>query len=134
MKDINIVYNEICQRENSQIPTWHQPNYLVDTSLTEHSKTEMGIGLAVVYLDETKMFKLNNKSSIYTAEYLALLKGAQLALAINHTKVDICSDSLSALTNLKSKILTEPLALAISTFFPNQTKKLDSYGPQVIVT
>jgi len=85
MKDINIIYIEICQRENSLIPTWHQPNYLVDTSLTEYSKketpntiynnlfnelihnsyvrtqiytdaskTEMGIGLAVVHLDETK--------------------------------------------------------------------------------
>lgn len=67
---------------------------------TDASKTEVGIGLAVVHLDETKLFKLNNKSSIYAAEYLALLKGAQLALVINHTKVDICSDSLSALTNL----------------------------------
>jgi len=24
MKDINIVFNEICQCENSQIPTWYQ--------------------------------------------------------------------------------------------------------------
>lgn len=40
MKDINIVHNEICQRKNSQIPIWHQPNFLVDTSLTEHSKKE----------------------------------------------------------------------------------------------
>jgi len=38
--DINIVLNEICQRENSQIPTWKLPNYLVDTSLSERTKKE----------------------------------------------------------------------------------------------
>jgi len=145
MTDINIVFNEICERENSQIPTWKQSNYLVDTSLSVHSKketpnitysnlfdelihtsntstqiytdaskTEMGIGLAVVHLNSTKQFKLNNLSSIYTAEYLALFKGAQLALDIQNTKIDLCSDSLSALTNLQSKTLTEPLALLIS--------------------
>jgi len=40
MMDINIVFNEICQRENSQIPTWKLPNYLIDTSLSKHSKKE----------------------------------------------------------------------------------------------
>jgi len=84
----------------------------------------MGIGLAIVHLNETKQFKLNNKSSIYTAEYLALLKGAQLALEINHTKVDICSVSLSALANLKSKILTEPLALSISNLLSKSNKEI----------
>jgi len=38
MKDIYIILNEICQRENSQIPTWKQPSYLVGTSLTEYLK------------------------------------------------------------------------------------------------
>lgn len=48
----------------------------------------MNIGLAVVHRN-VKQFKINNSSSIYTAEYLALLKGAQLALEINDTKIDI---------------------------------------------
>jgi hypothetical protein len=40
MMDINMVFIEICQRENSLMPTWKLPNYLVDTSLSEHSKKE----------------------------------------------------------------------------------------------
>ncbi|KAE9525443.1 hypothetical protein AGLY_014243 [Aphis glycines] len=155
MMDINIEYNEICQRESSLIPTWQQPNYLVDTSLKEHlkketpntiynnlfnelihtsntstqiytdaSKTEMGIGLAVVHLNTTKQYKLNKLSSIYSAEYLALLKGVQLALDINSTKIDICSDSLSALTNLQSKTLSEPLALSISNLLSKSNKEI----------
>ncbi|KAE9528885.1 hypothetical protein AGLY_012460 [Aphis glycines] len=155
MMDINIEYNEICQRESSLIPTWQQPNYLVDTSLKEHlkketpntiynnlfnelihtsntstqiytdaSKTEMGIGLAVVHLNTTKQYKLNKLSSIYSAEYLALLKGVQLALDINSTKIDICSDSLSALTNLQSKTLSEPLAVSISNLLSKSNKEI----------
>jgi len=119
MTDINIDFNEICKPENSQIPTWKLPNYLVDTSLSVHSKketpnttysnlfneiihasntstqiytdaskTEISIGLAVVHLNSTKQFKLNNLSSIYTAEYLALFKVVQLALYIQNTKID----------------------------------------------
>lgn len=104
MKEINIVANAICQRENNQIPTWKQPNFWVDTSLTGHSKkettniifnnlfnelihssntstqiytdaskTEIEIGLAIVHLNVTKQFKLNNFSIIYSAEYLVLI-------------------------------------------------------------
>ncbi|XP_060871928.1 uncharacterized protein LOC132946087 [Metopolophium dirhodum] len=155
MMDINIEINEICQHESSLIPTWKQPNYLVDTSLTEHlrketpntiynnlfnelihtsntstqiytdaSKTEMGIGLAVVHLNVTKQYKLNKLSSIYSAEYLALLKGFQFALDINNAKIDICSDSLSALANLQSKTLSEPLALSISNLLSKSNKEI----------
>jgi len=40
MMDINISFDEICQRENCQIPTWKQQDYQIDTSLTEYSKSE----------------------------------------------------------------------------------------------
>lgn len=155
MMEINIVANEICQRENCQIPTCKQPNYRVDTSLTIHSKketsnifynnlfnelihssssstqiytdaskTEMGIGLAIVHLNETKQFKLNIYNSIYTAEYVALYKGVQLALQIQDTKIDICSDSLSALANLQSLIPSEPLAILISNLLSKSSKDI----------
>lgn len=35
---MNIVFNESCQRENSQIPTWKQPNYLVDKAFNRTLK------------------------------------------------------------------------------------------------
>ncbi|XP_050066012.1 uncharacterized protein LOC126555090 [Aphis gossypii] len=155
MMEINIAANEICQRENCQIPTCKQPNYRVDTSLTIHSKketsnifynnlfnelihssssstqiytdaskTEMGIGLAIVHLNETKQFKLNIYNTIYTAEYLALYKGVQLALQIQDTKIDICSDSLSALANLQSIIPSEPLAILISNLLSKSSKDI----------
>ncbi|KAL4121448.1 hypothetical protein QTP88_013962 [Uroleucon formosanum] len=91
---------------------------------TDASKTEMGIGLAIVHLNETKQFKLNIYSSIYTAEYLALYKGVQLALQIQDTKIDICSDSLSALANLQSIILSEPLAILISNLLSKSSKDI----------
>ncbi|KAL4143226.1 hypothetical protein QTP88_005583 [Uroleucon formosanum] len=91
---------------------------------TDASKTEMGIGLAIAHLNETKQFKLNIYNSIYTAEYLALYKGVQLALQIQDTKIDICSDSLSALANLQSIILSEPLAILISNLLSKSSKDI----------
>lgn len=87
----------------------------------------MGTGLAVVHFNSTKRFKLNNLSSIYTAKYLALFKGAQLALEINNSKIDKCYDSLSALTNLQSTTLTEPLALLISNILYKSNKDIRIY-------
>lgn len=40
MMDTNIVFDEISQRENNQLLSWKQPNYLVGTSLTEQLKKE----------------------------------------------------------------------------------------------
>jgi len=102
----NNLFNELIHSSNTSSQIY-----------TDASKTETGIGFAVVHLNVTKQFKLNNLSSIYTAKYLALYKETQLALEIGNSKIDICSESLSALTNLQSKILTEPLPLKISFSF-----------------
>ena len=47
-----------------------------------------------------------------------------LALEINNTNIDICSDSLSALTNQQSKTLSEPLALLISNLLYKSKKDI----------
>jgi hypothetical protein len=65
MMDINIEINEICQRESSLIPTRKQPNYLVDTSLTEHLKKETPNTIYKNLFNEL-IHTSNTSSQIYT--------------------------------------------------------------------
>ncbi|XP_022183531.1 uncharacterized protein LOC111043058 [Myzus persicae] len=91
----------------------HTDNHNKTQIYTDASKTSTGIGLAVIHKSSTQAFQLNNHSSIYTAEYIALLKGVQTAVNKNYERIDICSDSLSVLSNIKSNTQINPLVLKI---------------------
>lgn len=80
---------------------------------TDASKTSTGVGLAVIHNSSTQSFQLNSHSSIYTAEYIALLKGVQTAVNTNYDRIDICSDSLSVLSNIKYNTQINPLSIKI---------------------
>lgn len=72
------------------------------------SKTETGIGLRLVvaYYNGTHRFQLNIQNNIYTAEYVALLKGIQTAI----NSIDLHS----ILSNLNNSIQTDSLVIKIS--------------------
>jgi len=50
------------------------------------------------------MYRFNRFSSSYTAEAVAILKALGLALNEQWTSINICSDSLSLLTKIKSDL------------------------------
>jgi len=50
------------------------------------------------------LFKLNRSSSSYTAELLAMIKAMDITLSEHWTSINICSDSLSALSGLESAL------------------------------
>jgi len=87
------LFNELVHTAN--------PNIQIST---DASKTQTDIGLVVVHQNTTQLFQLNTNSSIYMAEYVALLKEVQTALKIDNTRINICSDSLSTLSNLKNSV------------------------------
>jgi len=74
----------------------HTDNHNNTQIYTDASKTQTGIGLVVIHKSSTQVFQLHSHISIYTAEYIALLKGVQTAVNTNYDRIDICSDSLSA--------------------------------------
>jgi ribonuclease HI len=80
---------------------------------TDASKTSTGIGLAVIHKSSTQVFQLNSYSSIYTAEYIALLKVVQTAVNTNYERIHIFSDSLSVLSNIKYNTQINPLVTKI---------------------
>ncbi|KAL4123117.1 hypothetical protein QTP88_015347 [Uroleucon formosanum] len=61
----------------------HTDNHNNSQIYTDASKTSTSIGMAVIHESSTQVFQLNSQSSIYTAEYIALLKGVQTAVNTN---------------------------------------------------
>jgi len=61
----------------------HTDNPIHSQIYTDASKTLNGIGLAVIHQNNIQLFQLNSHSSIYTAEYVALLKDYQWNLGQN---------------------------------------------------
>jgi len=51
-------------------------------------------------------FKLNRFSSSYTAEVIAMNNAMDIAISEKWDSINVCSDSLSALTKLKTTLLS----------------------------
>lgn len=87
---------------NSRIKNWQ--GYGPCKSRNNDLRPRLSVRLAAVHNNTSRNFKLNIQSSIYTAEYVELLKGFQAALKAEKTKFDIGVDSLSAMYNLKNNL------------------------------
>lgn len=116
---------------SSLAPSWRTPTFIVDTSLadctknetantiyknlfneildastsstqmyTDAYKTSTGVGIAIIY-DLSTSYRFLEQNSIYTAEYKALLEGVKIATQSTDSNFNICTDSLSALNNIK---------------------------------
>jgi len=76
---------------------------------------EVDCSFVIPCLGKTYMFKLNRLSSSYTSELIVMINAMDIALSECWTSINICFDSLSALTKLES---------VLSSFFPDQTWNL----------
>jgi len=91
---------------------------------TDASKTNTSVGIAIIYNDLSLSYKLLNHNSIYTAEYIALLEGVKLAILLPDPIINICTDSLSSLNNLKYNVHSSTLAIKISNIISKANKNI----------
>jgi len=73
---------------------------------TDASRTENGVGIAIISENYTTRFKLPESCSIYTAEAIAILKTVEHIYDHGNTHINniILTDSLSTLLSLKKYI------------------------------
>jgi len=62
----------------------------------------LGCAVIIPSLQKEVMYKLNNNSCSYMAESIAIIKAMDLSLDEGWASINICSDSLSVLTKIKS--------------------------------
>lgn len=94
---------------------------------TDGSKTEAGVGASVYSTNITKMFKLPDFCSIYTAETYAISQALEI---IKQNKIDkalILSDSLSSINSICNTNQPNVLARIIQ----NQVSILNSHNQEV---
>ena len=80
---------------------------------TDGSRTDMGVGCALVHGDTFYKAKLNKHYSIFTAEAVAILQATNYIRAHMLTKCVICTDSMSVLLAVQSQHCTHPLIIDI---------------------
>jgi ribonuclease HI len=105
-------------------------NEIIDSSpsnpqiYTDASKTNSGVAIAILNGDQSISYRLPDHNSIYTAEYFALLEGVHLATQLPDSTINICTDSLSALNNLKYNLHSSILAIKISNLIEKANKNI----------
>ncbi|XP_050066278.1 uncharacterized protein LOC126555393 [Aphis gossypii] len=113
------VFNELIHMDN--------PNK--SQIYTVASKTSTGIGLAVIHNSSTQIFKLNSHSSIYTAEYITLLKGVQTAVNSNFDRIDIWNEEADKAAR---NAVSNPNALTLALMSPVDIfRNVDKYCIQL---
>jgi ribonuclease HI len=91
---------------------------------TDASKTNSGVAIAIINGNQSISYKLPDHNSIYTAEYFALLEGVHLAIQLPDSTINICTDLLSALNNLKYNLHSSTLAIKISNTIKKANKNI----------
>jgi ribonuclease HI len=91
---------------------------------TDASKTNSGVAIAIKNGNQSTSYKLPDHTSIYTAEYFALLEGVHQAIKLSDPTINICTDSLSALNNLKYNLHSSILAIKISNIIEKSNKTI----------
>ncbi|KAL4143546.1 hypothetical protein QTP88_005865 [Uroleucon formosanum] len=81
----------------------HQEIYI------DASKNTEGTAIAIIQPNSQTAFQIPSYNSIYTAEYLALLKATELAASSDIQSSTIYTNSLSALTNLANPQKNNPI-------------------------
>ncbi|XP_072398271.1 uncharacterized protein [Diabrotica undecimpunctata] len=82
---------------------------------TDASKSEKGVGYALIHNDYTASYKISNFSTVYTAELFAIYKALELALNVNLDRCLIITDSLSSMSSLGTIYLTHSLLRLIKS-------------------
>jgi len=91
---------------------------------TDTSKTNSGVAIAIINGNQSISYKLSDHNSIYTAEYFTIPEGVHLAIHLPDSIINICTDSLSALNNLKYDLHSSLLAIKISNTIEKAKKNI----------
>ncbi|KAL4148841.1 hypothetical protein QTP88_002988 [Uroleucon formosanum] len=103
----------------------HQEIYI------DASKNTEGTAIAIIQPNSQTAFQIPSYNSIYTAEYLALLKATELAASSDIQSSTIYTDSLNALTNLANPQKNNPIGNLILTLYSYPKKTSDFYGLRI---
>jgi len=123
---LNIIYKNVF----NEIMGSSQSNPQIYTDV---SKTNSGVAIAIINGNQSLSYKLPDHSSIYTMEYFALLEGVHLAIQLPDSTINKCTDSLSALNNLKYNLDSSILVIKKTTSMKKPTRTYGLYGHQTIV-
>ncbi|KAL4121100.1 hypothetical protein QTP88_013674 [Uroleucon formosanum] len=88
---------------------------------TDGSKTDNGVGAAVVFKDHVSMLRLPNFCSIYSAEATAISYALDIIKTSRILKAAILSDSLSSLRSIENPFTTNEIARKIQNQLHNLT-------------
>ncbi|KAL4120800.1 hypothetical protein QTP88_013421 [Uroleucon formosanum] len=114
---LNIIYKNLFNEIMDSFPSKPQ-------IYTDDSKTNSGVAIAIINGEQSISYKLPDHNSIYTAEYFALLEGVYLAIQLPDSTINICTDSLSTLNNLKYNLHSSILAIKISNIIEKANKNI----------
>ncbi|KAK9505958.1 hypothetical protein O3M35_009913 [Rhynocoris fuscipes] len=89
---------------------------------TDGSKTELGTGYAIYSDGYEEKHKLLQRTSIFTAELLAISRAVEVSLEWEEKNIVLGSDSLSALRVVENKFTENPIAKIITE---NINERLD---------
>ena len=88
----------------------HDTDHIGETKIfTDGSKSEEGVGCAVIFEKKPYLFKLPDYASIFTAELTAIVQALDLVFNSDSSSFVIYSDSMSALTSLNEYNSFHPL-------------------------
>ena len=90
--------NSVIQKKFSEVISRYNNYKLI---YTDASKSEIGVGAAIVSMNYNQLIKLPDHSSIYTGEITAIREALRYANELEDQQIMIVSDSLSALESLK---------------------------------
>lgn len=115
---LNVIYKNLFNEIMDTFPSKPQ-------IYTDASKTNSGVAIAIINGEQSISYKLPDHNSIYTAEYFPLLEGVHLAIQLPpDSTINICTDSLSALNNLKCNLYSSILAIKISNIIEKANKNI----------
>lgn len=89
---------------------------------TDASKSKDGVGAAVITPTETKMYRLPQNCSVYTAELFAIAQAMHCAAECNLQDFIICTDSFSSLQTIESLYTRHPIANEIQHLILNKQR------------
>jgi len=134
----NYVNSELSEFAKNDTPTiiFNQHLQSITSDLRDHteiytdgSKTDSGVGAAVVFKDHVSMLRLPDFCSIYSAEATAISHALDLIKTKRIRKAAILSDSLSSLRSIENPFTPNEIARKIQ----NQLYNLTNFGYSIIL-
>jgi len=130
--DINVELSENKKKETSPEIFKNlfydlKSNLIGQDIYTDASKSEQGVGIAIIIDTKITTYKLQKNCSIYTAEAIAILSALKLIENDTHQYHNIFTDSLSTINSIQNTFHTNDIATTII----NQIEKLKNLNKNI---